>query len=109
MDSAIVIMGAFLAFIVVLVSQLNKANREVDFRRQYEKFSRFVATIEEWVNDHPHLCLPHPTVQEEVNRAYAYAWWLTLHYPEMIEGDRKINRVLRNYAEHVGPLQKAHD
>lgn len=109
MDSTIFLIGAFIVLIMVLVAQLNKANREVDFRRQYEKFSQFVAAIEEWINDHPHLSLPHPTVQEEVNRAYAYAWWLKLHFPEMVEDDRKVNRVLRNYAEHVGPLQKAHD
>jgi len=109
MDTTIIHIGAFIALIVILVAQLNKANREVDFKKQYEKFSQFVTTIEVWVNDHPNLCLPHSSVQEEINRAYAYAWWLKLHFPEMVEGDRKINRVLRNYAEHVGPLQKAHD
>lgn len=109
MNSGIILIGAFIALVVILVNQLHKANRESDFKKQMSEFSRLVRVVERWVGEHPHHCLPHPTVQEEVNCAYAYAWWLKLHYPEMIDCDRKINRVLRDYAEHVGPLQKAHD
>ncbi len=109
MDSGIILIGAFFSLLAILIIQLHKENRESDFKKQMHEFKRLVRVVEKWVEDHPYLCLPNPAVQEEINCAYAYAWWLNLHYPEMIQDDRKIQCVLRDYSKYVGPLQKAHD
>lgn len=109
MDSEIIIIGSFFSLVVILLIQQHKANRESDIKKQLYEFSRLVRVVEKWIEEHPYLCLPHPAVQEEINCAYAYAWWLTTHYPEIADNDWKIKHVLREYSQYVAPPQKAFD